>query len=89
MEDFYLWLLKVWFALTIVKTLMGYYQMPMMLRIMSRSLDRELEKVEVVQLIFFAPLVNFFVVWYYVFTEKLHFFSLYDEEYIESKLKSL
>jgi hypothetical protein len=89
MLEFYLWIFKVWIALTAVKTLMGYYQMPLMLRVMSKTMDRSLNKVEITQLIVFAPIVNFFVVWYYVFTEKLQFFSLYDEDYIESKLKSL
>jgi hypothetical protein len=89
METFYLWLIKVWFALTLVKTLMGYYQMPLMLRVMSKTMERTLSRAEIFQLIIFAPMVNFFVVWYYVFTEKMHFFSLYDEDYIESKLKSI
>jgi hypothetical protein len=89
MESFFITIFKIWLALTMVKTLMGYYQMPMMLRIMTKTLDRPMQTSEIIQLIVFAPLVNFFVVWYYVFTEKLDFFSLYDEEYIESKLKSL
>ena len=89
MTEFYSWLIKIWLALTIVKTLMGYYQMPLMLRIMSKHLKRDLEKLEIIQLLIFSPLVNLFVVWHYVFKEKLEFFSLYDESYIEGKLKRL
>lgn len=89
MENFYIFIFKVWLSLTIVKTIMGYVQLPLMLRLTNKHLGRKLESIEIVQLIVFAPIVNFFVVWYYVFKEKFLFFRLYDESTIEGKLKKL
>lgn len=82
-------MVKVWLALAIVKTLMGYYQMPMVLRIMAKHSKRNIETSELIQLIILSPIVNFFVTPYYLLKEKMHFFEPYDEAYIESKFKDV
>jgi hypothetical protein len=87
-DPFYI-IFKIWLALAIVKTLMGYWQLPTMLKLMSHHLKKDLGKAEVCQIVLFAPIINFFATPYYLIKEKLYFFAPYEKEYMEAKFKDM
>lgn len=89
MIEFYQQLVIVWFSLAMVKTLMGYVQLPMMLRIMSQELGRKMETGEIVQLVLLSPVVTFFAVPWYLMKENWKFFLLYDEGEVQNKFKQM
>jgi hypothetical protein len=80
---------RLWISLAVVKTVMGYYQMPMMLKILKRVSSREMSKGEVAQMIFMSPLVNMLALPHYLLREGWRFFEPYDEAYVEKKFKEM
>lgn len=84
-----MWLVRLWVSLTLVKTIMGYYQMPMMIRVLKKTSHHKISKFEIAQMIAFSPVVNFFAVPVYLFKEKIYFFQPYEESYVEKRFSEL
>ena len=80
---------KIWVSLAVVKTLMGYYQMPMIIRILKKVSQREIGWGEKMQMILFSPIVNVVALPHFVFKEGWRFFQPYEEAYVEKKFKDL
>jgi len=76
---------RVYLALVIVKTLMGYYQLPMMLRVLKKTTHRDLTWLEIAQMIVISPIVNIFAMPVYLLKEKIYFFQPYEESYVEKR----
>jgi len=80
---------RVWISVVIVKTLIGYLQLPSIARVMKRQRDRELGVGEILQLLVLSPLV-LMVAWpYFLWMERFEFFHLYSEKDVEAKLKEM
>lgn len=84
-----MWLVRLWVALALVKTLMGYYQMPMMIRVLRKTSHRDLTRFEIAQMIALSPLVNLFAMPVYLFKEKIYFFQPYEESYVEKRFSEM
>ena len=89
MFEFYSVVVKAWLSLATVKTIMGYYQMPMMIRILKSATSNELSTSEIVQMIFLAPIVNLIALPHYIFKEGWTFFQPYDEAYVKRKFSEM
>lgn len=89
MMDLLKMFVQLWLSLAIVKTIMGYVQLPLVLRIMPRYLGRKVTGIEIFALIVLSPLFTFLSTPVDLVKEKWKFFLLYEEEYVEEKLKSL
>jgi hypothetical protein len=87
--DFFSYVVKLWLSLAIVKTTMGYVQLPMILRVIKKTSTRELSFSEKVQMVLMSPLVNVVALPHFVYREGWRFFQPYDEDYVEKKLKDL
>lgn len=84
-----MWLVRFWVALALVKTIMGYYQMPMMIRVLKKSSHRDLTGFEIAQMIALSPLVNIFALPVYLVKEKIYFFQPYEESYVEKRFSEM
>jgi len=79
----------MYLALVMVKTLMGYYQLPMMLRVLKKTAHNDLSKFEIIQMVVLSPIVNFFALPVYLVKEKIYFFQPYDESYVEHRFSNM
>lgn len=89
MFEFYSVVVKAWLSLATVKTVMGYYQMPMMIRILKNATSRQLSAGEIVQMILLAPVVNMIALPHYIYKEGWTFFQPYDEAYVKRKFSEM
>jgi len=80
---------RAWVSVVIIKTLIGYLQLPSIARVMKRQRDRELGVGEILQLILISPLVLTAAWPYFLWREKFEFFHLYSEKDVEEKLKEM
>lgn len=89
MIEFYSFVVKAWLSLATVKTVMGYYQMPMMVRVLKNTTSRQLSGAEIFQMVILSPFVNLIVLPHYLFKEKWSFFQPYDEAYVRHKFQDM
>jgi len=81
--------IRAWISVVIVKTLIGYLQLPSIARVMKRQRDRELGIGEIFQILVLSPLV-LMVAWpYFLWKERFEFLHLYSEKDVEAKLKEM
>lgn len=80
---------RVWISVVIIKTFIGYLQLPSIARVMKRQRERQLGAGELLQLVLLSPLV-LTVAWpYFLYKERYEFFYLYSEADVEEKLKEM
>jgi hypothetical protein len=87
--EFYSVVVRLWISLTIVKTVMGYLQIPMMLRIFEKTTSKPLGRIEIAQMVMLSPLVNLIALPHYIYKERWLFFQPYDEAFMEQKFKEM